>query len=735
MTVINYGLTGRRYQSWTFFSDQFVRKWSLHSAPGGTTYFVYESANQWLSAYVKGTEIQRWKINGNTDTLSDMTIGATLTISSIAAGTSDYDKFLVSDSGLVKYRTGAQVLSDIGASPSSHLHDGDTLQHDGVNSNGGAFSFNTTGNVTFNDNIVIDETLYLKERTNADSDITDYGQIWVRDLEPIELLFTTDEGSDWYLPLSSSIGRAPTFVSLSVGTGEVTCGSINRDSGNLTLEIGDTPVLTIGSGLITAAQSVEVNGTEITLDSSGDAKIYADKGASTDENGIYWQTAGSTKWDMLVSNGGEGSDNTLIVRSGGSTNYMTFGTDNGAVISHRHTIFEDNIGFGAGYTSNVAAIGIPSTYTALTGTSQYGIKCTPEMQSSATTAGYAGYFQLRTDDAAFTMPNGYGMYIDTPSVGAASTLTTNHGIYIANQTGGGTNYSLYTNTGTASLGDSLFLRNGYLHVLEVADADTRTAGYSQFYAANTEPSVPKFNDSDDNNWYIATSSTGGRAPTFVALTCANITVTSGDIKRASDSLTLRIADTAILTASATGITTTQPLTMTGSARVGKESILSVVSLAPGSSGASQTSIGNYPGWAFGINDDMLCEFEVPHDWDSSTDLEIKIYWGIDEAYAANSGEVQWEVSWSACPSDETEALDSPTHTGTIDYGDQNIPATAKYLTKTSAGAIAAASLSAGDLIGMTVKRIALDGGNNPTAEPVAVHIEVEYTANKLGEAV
>jgi len=30
------------------------------------------------------------------------------------------------------------------------LHDGDTLQHDAVNSNGGAFTFNTTGNLTFN---------------------------------------------------------------------------------------------------------------------------------------------------------------------------------------------------------------------------------------------------------------------------------------------------------------------------------------------------------------------------------------------------------------------------------------------------------------------------------------------------------------------------------------------------------------------------------------------------------
>jgi len=43
-----------------------------------------------------------------------LTVNGTIDINTIAAGTSDYDKFLVSDSGVVKYRTGAQVLSDIG---------------------------------------------------------------------------------------------------------------------------------------------------------------------------------------------------------------------------------------------------------------------------------------------------------------------------------------------------------------------------------------------------------------------------------------------------------------------------------------------------------------------------------------------------------------------------------------------------------------------------------------------
>lgn len=43
-----------------------------------------------------------------------------LTLSSIANATTDTDKFIVSDGGLIKYRTGAQVLSDIGAVSSAN---------------------------------------------------------------------------------------------------------------------------------------------------------------------------------------------------------------------------------------------------------------------------------------------------------------------------------------------------------------------------------------------------------------------------------------------------------------------------------------------------------------------------------------------------------------------------------------------------------------------------------------
>jgi hypothetical protein len=64
------------------------------------------------------------------------TVGGSLTVSTIAAEATDVDKFLVSNAGLVKFRTGAEVASDIGAvslpvaesdvtfSATGHDHDG-----------------------------------------------------------------------------------------------------------------------------------------------------------------------------------------------------------------------------------------------------------------------------------------------------------------------------------------------------------------------------------------------------------------------------------------------------------------------------------------------------------------------------------------------------------------------------------------------------------------------------------
>ena len=75
---------------------------------------------------IGGTQVSRMFANGNfilgdgfVDNGYKLEIEGDLFIGTIANATVDTDKFIVSDAGLIKYRTGAEVLSDIGAVPST----------------------------------------------------------------------------------------------------------------------------------------------------------------------------------------------------------------------------------------------------------------------------------------------------------------------------------------------------------------------------------------------------------------------------------------------------------------------------------------------------------------------------------------------------------------------------------------------------------------------------------------
>jgi predicted heme/steroid binding protein len=57
---------------------------------------------------------------GGTSALAKLDIYGDLNVRTIINAVTDTDKFLVSDGGIVKYRTGAQVLSDIGAQPAGN---------------------------------------------------------------------------------------------------------------------------------------------------------------------------------------------------------------------------------------------------------------------------------------------------------------------------------------------------------------------------------------------------------------------------------------------------------------------------------------------------------------------------------------------------------------------------------------------------------------------------------------
>ena len=123
----------------------------------------------------------------------------------------------------------------------------------------------------------------------------------------------------------------------------------------------------------------------------------------------------------------------------------------------------------------------------------------------------------------------------------------------------------------------------------------------------------------------------------------------------------------------------------------------------GATAPTAVAVGNYLGWEYDIGDDSNLTFELPHDWASGTDLTVKIDWAINRAYATENAEVQWHVIWSAHPHDASEAVNGAGTT--IDGGDQNIPATAYFLTRTTVGTISGGSLAVEDEMGLKITRV------------------------------
>lgn len=153
-------------------------------------------------------------------------------------------------------------------------------------------------------------------------------------------------------------------------------------------------------------------------------------------------------------------------------------------------------------------------------------------------------------------------------------------------------------------------------------------------------------------------------------------------------------------------------------------------LGKGATAPSQVIIGNNSGWEYSINDDSHMTFLLPHDWEDGTDLIINVCWAIDEAFVTNSGEVRWEAQWSATAIGEDVSV-----AGTTDNsGDINIPTLAYDFIESIVETIPGASLSAGDIIGMDIRRVAIDGGTpNPGTDPAILAVHIEYTSNILGE--
>lgn len=179
-------------------------------------------------------------------------------------------------------------------------------------------------------------------------------------------------------------------------------------------------------------------------------------------------------------------------------------------------------------------------------------------------------------------------------------------------------------------------------------------------------------------------------------------------------------------------------TMVGTARVKRHKTIPIAGTGGGGTIPAFTNdFAPFDGYAYSIGDDAHYVFDVPQDCDTSEDIIIQTHWFIDRAYAEESAEVNFQVTYRAIA--EGETVDAGGSTATVTSGDVNIPATAKALKITAAGTIVAANISGGDIIAFDFSRIAIIDGNDPggapAKEPILVHLDIEYISNKLGENI
>ena len=122
-------------------------------------------------------------------------------------------------------------------------------------------------------------------------------------------------------------------------------------------------------------------------------------------------------------------------------------------------------------------------------------------------------------------------------------------------------------------------------------------------------------------------------------------------------------------------------------------------------------------------------FELPYDWDSTTDLIFKVH-----LYSTNttaSRFVKFQIDYNAT-AEGTENVNAATTTA--DTGDITLSTTAYRLTEATK-TLAAANFAPDDVLSFLIKRIASVGTApaSPADNPVVMSFEIEYVSNKLGE--
>ena len=226
-----------------------------------------------------------------TDSSEAVSIAKTLTLSTVAAAGTDTDKFLVLDSsGNVDYRTGTEVLSDIGAGS------GDMTSFQLEDDDGTEVTISNAKEVKF-----------IGSGITTNWTDTDNGT----DADPYDLTFTVDAaqtGITSIIPTATAHDAAGTAVTISGG--DTTAGTTNNIAGGaLTLQGGQGKGSGAGGDII--FQTANAGGSGSSLNSLATALTISDDLSSTFADNVLLNSDGAVLY--------MGADNDFSITHDGTT--------------------------------------------------------------------------------------------------------------------------------------------------------------------------------------------------------------------------------------------------------------------------------------------------------------------------------------------------------------------------------------------------------------------------------
>jgi len=231
-----------------------------------------------------------------------------------------------------------------------------------------------------------------------------------------------------------------------LGSGTTTKGVLFVQSGAFDCYTNGTLALTLDS-----SQNATFAGTIVAVgnstfkrsDNTGSIRIIPTSGVSAGSD-IESFNASTSAYGRLNTRGTH-----LQVYTGTSANTLALTVDDSQNATFAGTVRTTALGVGTAPNSYYTIFGTNT----LTGNSnQAFLNAAPTFDSGATGQGNVLWLQGKTAAASYTVAALAGIKIESPSLGSGSSVTTVYGLRIQNQTGGTTNYAIYTDGGNVRFG-------------------------------------------------------------------------------------------------------------------------------------------------------------------------------------------------------------------------------------------------------------------------------------------